>query len=346
MRIVLLGAPGSGKGTQAQRLVARYGVPQISTGDLLRSAVARGTALGLRAKAAMDSGQLVVDEIVLGIIRERLGQPDAAHGYVLDGFPRNQAQAEALAAMLAAIGQPLDAVVLFEVDYAEIARRISGRRSCPNCGAIFNVHDAATLGIARCTNCAAAPALTQRPDDNEQTVTRRLAVYDEQTRPLVDYYRGLGLLRTINAQGSVDEVTARLTAVLPLPVDGGAAAAAAGKPARKPARKPTARVSSAPRKPTRKPVRKAAAKPVAKAASKAAARVVTRAVRRPTRKKPASKPARRAAAKPSRAAGRPIAAPRRKPGRKPLRKAASRRPATRRAGKAPGKRARGRAGRR
>jgi adenylate kinase len=210
MRIVLLGAPGSGKGTQAQRLVARLGVPQISTGDLLRSAVARGTPLGLRAKAAMDAGALVNDEIVIGIIRERLKEPDAARGYVLDGFPRNLAQAQALASMLADIQAPLDAVVLFEVDYAEIARRIAGRRTCPNCGTIYNVHDAASRGITHCRNCDVAPLLTQRPDDNEQTVTRRLSVYDEQTLPLIGHYRALGLLRSINAMGSVAEVESRL----------------------------------------------------------------------------------------------------------------------------------------
>ena len=210
MRIVLLGAPGSGKGTQAQRLVARFGIPQISTGDLLRSAVARGSALGLRAKAAMDAGQLVADDIVVGMIRERLGQADATNGYVLDGFPRNLAQAESLAVMLTGIGQPLDAVVLFNVDYAEIARRISGRRSCPNCGTIYNVHDAATPGITHCMQCAAGPALTQRPDDNEQTVTRRLGVYDDQTRPLIAHYRSKGLLRTIDALGDVEQVNQRL----------------------------------------------------------------------------------------------------------------------------------------
>jgi adenylate kinase len=215
MRIVLLGAPGSGKGTQAQRLVARLGIPQISTGDLLRSAVARGTPLGLRAKAAMDSGALVADEIVVGIIRERLKEADAAHGYVLDGFPRNLAQAEALSAMLASIRAPLDAVVVFNVDYAEIARRIAGRRSCPNCGTIYNVHDAATRGITHCRNCDLAPPLTQRPDDNEHTVSRRLSVYDEQTLPLIEHYRALGLLRAIDAMGSVSEVESRLRAVLP-----------------------------------------------------------------------------------------------------------------------------------
>ena len=214
MRIVLLGAPGSGKGTQAQRLIARLGLPQISTGDQLRSAVARGTGYGVRAKAAMDSGQLVADEIVLGIIRERLADPDAARGFVLDGFPRNLAQAEALASMLSSIAQPLDSVVLFEVDYAEIARRLAGRRTCPKCGTIYNVHDAATPGITRCTRCVDAPLLTQRPDDNEQTVTRRLAVYDEQTRPLVEHYRAQGLLRSIDAQGSVEAVMARLLKAL------------------------------------------------------------------------------------------------------------------------------------
>jgi adenylate kinase len=217
MRIVLLGAPGSGKGTQAQRLVARLGVPQISTGDLLRSAVARGTPLGLRAKAAMDAGALVNDEIVIGIIRERLKEPDAARGYVLDGFPRNLAQAQALASMLADIKAPLDAVVLFEVDYAEIARRIAGRRTCPNCGTIYNVHDAASRGITHCRNCDLAPLLTQRPDDNEQTVTRRLSVYDEQTLPLIGHYRALGLLRSINAMGSVAEVESRLHKALAAP---------------------------------------------------------------------------------------------------------------------------------
>ena len=215
MRIVLLGAPGSGKGTQAKRLEARFGIPQISTGDLLRAAVARGTPLGLRAKAAMDAGALVADEIVIGIIRERLKEPDALRGYVLDGFPRNLAQAEALSAMLASIHAPLDAVVVFNVDYAEIARRIAGRRTCPNCGTIYNVHDAATRAITHCRHCELKPLLTQRPDDNEQTVSRRLAVYDEQTLPLIEHYLALGLLRSIDAMGSVSEVESRLLAALP-----------------------------------------------------------------------------------------------------------------------------------
>lgn len=279
MRIVLLGAPGSGKGTQAQRLVARFGVPQISTGDLLRSAVARGTELGLKAKATMDAGALVSDDIVIGIIRERLGQMDVAGGYILDGFPRNLAQARSLASMLAVIGQPLDAVVLFNVDYAEIARRIAGRRTCPKCGTIFNVHDAATPGITHCAICADAPLLMQRPDDNEQTVARRLAVYDEQTRPLIDHYRAQGLLRSVDAQGTVDDVTARLVAVL-APTATRAAPSAA------------ARVPTAKRKTIVKRAAKRRTTPRVKVKAKAKAKTKAKA-RRKSKSKTARKPATR-----------------------------------------------------
>jgi adenylate kinase len=207
-----MGAPGSGKGTQSQRLVERFGIPQISTGDLLRSAVTRGTEYGRRAKAAMDAGQLVADEIVLGIIRERLAENDAANGFILDGFPRNLAQAQALRAMLAAIGAPLDAVVLFDVDYDEIIKRISGRRSCPQCGRVYNV--AAADSAARCDHCADHPPLVQRRDDEESTVRRRLEVYERETRPLAQHYAAQGLLRSIDAGGSVADVTARLMASL------------------------------------------------------------------------------------------------------------------------------------
>jgi len=245
--------------------VARLGIPQVSTGDLLRSAVARGTELGRRAKSAMDSGGLVDDATVVGIIRERLGQSDAARGFVLDGFPRNRAQARALATMLRAIGQPLDAVLLFDVDYAEIARRIAGRRSCPNCGTVYNVHDAATPNITHCRQCAAAPELVQRPDDNEQTVTRRLQVYDEQTRPLIEHYRAQGLLRAIDAMGSVDEVATRLVAALPQPAAASqrSRAAARAKPGTKPKPKPRAKAkpklktkTKASRRPARRPARR------------------------------------------------------------------------------------------
>jgi adenylate kinase len=209
-----MGAPGSGKGTQSQRLVERFGIPQISTGDLLRSAVARGTEYGLRAKAAMDSGQLVVDEIVLGIIRERLAERDTERGFILDGFPRNFAQATALSSLLETLGKPLDAVVLFEVDYAQIVKRISGRRSCKQCGRVFNIHTAPAGTPPHCDRCGDQPTLVQRADDEESTVRRRLEVYEQQTRPLADYYAAQGLLRTIDANASVDDVTVRLIALL------------------------------------------------------------------------------------------------------------------------------------
>jgi adenylate kinase len=214
MRIVLMGAPGSGKGTQSQRLVQRFGIPQISTGDLLRSAVARGTDYGRRAKAAMDAGHLVVDEIVLGIIRERLGERDAARGFILDGFPRNLAQAQALRAMLTEIGAALDAVLLLEVDYDKIIQRISGRRSCPHCARVFNAPTSAAGSALRCDQCADHPALVQRPDDEEATVRRRLEVYERETRPLAKFYAGERLLHTIDGDASVEEVTARLMAAL------------------------------------------------------------------------------------------------------------------------------------
>ncbi|HNR92705.1 MAG TPA: adenylate kinase [Dokdonella sp.] len=210
MRIVLLGAPGSGKGTQSQRLVERHGIPQVSTGDLLRAAVKAGTPLGAHAKAIMDAGKLVDDATMLGIIRERLGEADARQGFILDGFPRTLAQAAGLEQLLQALGTPLDAVVLMEVDYDKLVKRISGRRSCTNCGRVFNIHTAPPPP----EGCCAAPQLVQRPDDKEETVAKRLKVYDEQTKPLVEHYAALGLLRMIDADAGVDEVTNRLEASL------------------------------------------------------------------------------------------------------------------------------------
>jgi adenylate kinase len=209
-----MGAPGSGKGTQSQRLVERFGIPQVSTGDLLRSAVARGTAYGLLARTAMDSGGLVADEIVLGILRERLAERDAASGFILDGFPRNLVQAHALSAMLEAIAAPLNGVLLLEVDYAQIVKRISGRRTCRDCGRVFNIHSAPPGAPPHCDRCNDHPALVQRQDDEEPTVRRRLEVYERETRPLAKHYEALGLLRTIDADAPVDEVTARLVAAI------------------------------------------------------------------------------------------------------------------------------------
>ena len=216
MRIVLLGAPGSGKGTQSQRLVERFRIPQVSTGDLLRAAVARGTALGVQAKVAMDAGRLVDDEIVLGMIRERLGEPDTRKGFILDGFPRNLAQARALDGLLAQIGQPLDAVLQMDVDFAELSRRIAGRRTCRDCGRVVNLltSPSEALEPERCPKTGQPHRLIQRPDDNEATVAERLRVYEEQTRPLVDYYRQQGLLRSIDAEGDVAAVSARVEQAL------------------------------------------------------------------------------------------------------------------------------------
>ena len=256
MRIILLGAPGSGKGTQAQRLAERRGIPQISTGDLLRAAVARGSELGRAAKAAMDAGRLVDDSLVLGLIRERLAQGDAREGFILDGFPRNLSQARSLDALLAELRQPLDAVVQLEVASAELVRRISGRRSCADCGRVFNLLTAPppTGGAAVCPKTGAPHRLFQRPDDNEATVSERLRVYEEQTRPLIDFYRARGILRSIDAQGELDAVTQRLAEALaaetpPPPARARKTPAARGAPRRrKPAtarpRRPTVRAST------------------------------------------------------------------------------------------------------
>ncbi len=194
MRIVLLGAPGSGKGTQSQRLVEAYGVPQVSTGDLLREAVAKGTPLGLKAKAAMDQGQLVDDAIVLGMIRERLSRADAAGGFILDGFPRNIAQAAALQKLLAEIKQPLEAVVLMNLDLGVLFKRLTGRRICEDCGRVFNVLTSPPGTPPHCERCGDKPRLLQRPDDREEVIGKRLEVYEAQTKPLISHYRENGLL--------------------------------------------------------------------------------------------------------------------------------------------------------
>ena len=222
MRIVLLGAPGSGKGTQSQRLVRLHSIPQISTGDLLRAAVAKGSPLGLRAKEAMDAGTLVDDEIVLGMIRERLAEADVANGFILDGFPRNLAQADALDALLSELGQPLDAVVQMDVDYGELMRRISGRRTCADCGRVFNLFStpAEQIENEKCPKTGQPHKLFQRPDDTEETVANRLKVYEEKTKPLIDFYRKKGVLQSIDAEGDVDEITQRLERALQAAVKG------------------------------------------------------------------------------------------------------------------------------
>ncbi len=212
MRIVLLGAPGSGKGTQSQRLVKKYGVPQVSSGDLLRDAVARKTELGLKAKAAMDAGELVSDDLVLALIRERLSRPDALKGFILDGFPRNIAQARALEQMLQKLGQPIESVVLMNVDPAILMKRLTGRRTCSRTGQVLNIYFSPKEQLDACIQ--AGGELLQRADDKEETISNRLEVYADQTKPLIEHYRGAGLLRVVDADGEMDVVSARLEQAL------------------------------------------------------------------------------------------------------------------------------------
>ncbi|HEY5682975.1 MAG TPA: adenylate kinase [Sulfuricaulis sp.] len=204
MRIVLLGAPGSGKGTQAKLLVEKYKIPQMSTGDLLRAEVAAGTDLGKKAKAAMDAGQLVTDDIVLGMIQARLAKPDAKNGFILDGFPRNIPQAQSLDAMLARLGQPLQLALLVDVDADVLMKRLTGRRTCGSCGAIYNIHFSAPKTSNKCDKCGVS--LTHRSDDNENTVSNRLKVYQDQTAPLANYYKAQGKLRTVRGVGTVSTI--------------------------------------------------------------------------------------------------------------------------------------------
>lgn len=212
MNLILFGPPGAGKGTQAQFLVESYKIPQISTGDMLRVAVRQQTPLGLKAQEIMQQGGLVSDEIVLGIVEERLAQDDCRSGFVLDGFPRTIPQADALAEILQRCGRSIEHVVSLEVDNEEIVKRLSGRRSCPDCGKGYHVTYDAPKRVDVCDVCGVA--LVQRDDDREQTVRNRLAVYEQQTAPLKEYYRSQQLLRTIPGMGPIAEVQQRITAAL------------------------------------------------------------------------------------------------------------------------------------
>jgi adenylate kinase len=212
MRIVLLGAPGSGKGTQAKRLEADRKIPQISSGDMLRAAVAAGTRFGQQAKDIMEAGQLVSDDIVLGIISERLAEPDAADGFILDGFPRTEIQAQDLENLLDQLGKPLDAAVLLDVDFDILLKRLTGRRTCSLTGKLLNIYFSSQQELDACTN--AGGELIQRDDDNEETIKSRLDVYHQQTEPLIEYYRSRNRLKTVAADGTMDEVYERLLAVL------------------------------------------------------------------------------------------------------------------------------------
>ena len=212
MRIVLLGAPGSGKGTQAKRLEADKNIPQISTGDMLRAAVAAGSRFGQQARDIMEAGQLVSDDIVLGIISERLTEPDAQEGFILDGFPRTKKQALDLEDLLDQLGTPLDATVLLEVDFDILLKRLTGRRTCSLTGKLLNIYFSSREDLDACTT--AGGELIQRDDDNEETIKSRLDVYRQQTEPLIDYYRSRDKLKTVAADGSIDEVYERLLSAL------------------------------------------------------------------------------------------------------------------------------------
>lgn len=208
MRLVMMGAPGAGKGTQAKLLQERLGVPHISTGDILREAVRAGTPLGREAREMMDRGLLVPDEVVIGIVDERLARPDCGRGFILDGFPRTVAQAEALDALLARRGHPLDAVVAVDVPREELVERISGRRVCQGCGTLAHVRFDPPKSDGHCDRCGGA--LAQRDDDCEETVGRRLDVYARETAPVLEHYRHAGLLRSIQGTGTPDQVLGRI----------------------------------------------------------------------------------------------------------------------------------------
>jgi len=208
MRVVLLGAPGVGKGTQAQRLAQRDRTVRISTGDLLREAVRQQTPLGIEAKRYMDQGTLVPDAVMIGLVREQLSARNGRTGYVLDGFPRTIAQADALNRLLDEARDPLEAVVNLEVAEPELIRRLSGRRSCPNCQRVYHVESAPSAKGANCEACGAA--LVQRDDDRPETVKNRLKVYHDQTSPLLDYYKKRSLLRSVDGLGTLDVVTERI----------------------------------------------------------------------------------------------------------------------------------------
>jgi adenylate kinase len=215
MRLVLLGAPGAGKGTQAKKIIEKYPMPQISTGDLLRAAVAAGTALGKEAKAVMDKGELVPDSVVLGMVEERLKQDDCKSGYILDGFPRNTRQAEALDAMLGKLNMALTAALSVDVPFENLMKRLTGRRTCKACGQMYNVFFNAPKKEGACDKCGGQ--LFQRDDDKEETIKKRLDVYNAQTAPLIDYYGKKGILKSVDGgTGTIDEIFVKVCNALGL----------------------------------------------------------------------------------------------------------------------------------
>ena len=212
MRLILLGAPGVGKGTQGDLLAVKFQRPKISTGDILREAVRNKTPMGIQAKACMDQGKLVPDAVVIGIVKDKLGEPVCAKGFLLDGFPRTVPQAEELGAILRTKGLKLDRVVNVAVPRGDIVRRLTGRRSCPKCQAVFHVEFSPPKREGICDRCGGE--LVQRSDDKRETVENRLSVYEEQTAPLIAYYRQRGLLSDVDGAGSVEQVQQRIVGLL------------------------------------------------------------------------------------------------------------------------------------
>ena len=212
MDLIFLGPPGAGKGTQAKMLVERYGIPQVSTGDILRAAVAEGTELGKKAKEYMEAGKLVPDEVVIGIIEERLKQSDCEKGFILDGFPRTVPQAEALDKVLEKMGRKIDHVLTLDVPEEELIKRLTGRRTCKKCGAMYHTIFNPPKVEGVCDKCGGE--LYQRPDDNEETVRSRLSVYEQQTSPLIDFYEKKGLVRKIDGRGEIKEIFDQIVKIL------------------------------------------------------------------------------------------------------------------------------------
>lgn len=204
IRLILMGPPGCGKGTQAKLLEERYGIVQLSTGDMLRAAVREGSSVGLKARSIMEHGGLVPDEVIVGIMRERMQRDDCAAGYILDGFPRTLGQAEALGVLLAELDQPLTLAVSLTVSDDEVVRRLSGRRQCRVCGAAYHIEFKPSRKNGMCDECGGE--LYQRDDDNEATIRQRLSVYHAQTAPLIRYYRERGLMGEVNGVGSIGEI--------------------------------------------------------------------------------------------------------------------------------------------
>ena len=211
-RVVLLGAPGAGKGTQAKMLIERFKIPQISTGDILRKAVADGTPLGKEAKVIMDSGGLVSDKIVLGLVEERLKQPDCKNGFILDGFPRNTAQAEALDKILTGASMPLTVALNIDVDLNDLLKRLTGRRTCKSCQQMYNIYFSPPKKEGVCDKCGGA--LFQRDDDKEATIKKRLDVYQQQTAPLIDYYSKKKIMKTVAGVGSIEDIFKKAVAAI------------------------------------------------------------------------------------------------------------------------------------